>query len=313
MIDIVVLGSLNMDLVIKTPRMPVAGETIHGQDLKLIPGGKGANQALAAAKLGASVAMVGKVGHDPFGAELVSGLNNHGVDTRLVSVDPEAATGTAMIIIDQEGENRIILSEGANGRLTREDVDRAEPLLKEACIVTLQFEIPLEVVDYALAKVAGLGVRTILNPAPCRPVSREFLARADCLVLNETETRMLTGHQVESLHEAHQAAQTLLTWGIAEVILTLGDRGALLANRDGVTHVPARKVQVIDTTGAGDAFVGALAVARVHGLGSREAVRSATCAGTLAVTKLGAQTSLPSADELEVFCASRQAVTGEDA
>jgi len=298
MTDIVVLGSLNMDLLIRTPRMPLEGETIHGQDLKMIPGGKGANQAVAAAKLGASVAMVGKVGHDTFGTDLVNGLVAYGVDTSLVGVDSGSPTGTAVIIIDQEGENRIIVSAGANGHVIKEDVDQAESFLRQAIVVALQFEIPLDVVDYALTKASGFGATTILNPAPCRPVSPEFLARADYLVLNETETQTLTGHRVNNLEEAEDAAQTLLRWGVAEVILTLGESGALLANKEGVTHVPARKVQVVDTTGAGDAFIGALAVALTRGLHSSDAVHYATCAGTLAVTKLGAQTSLPSAEEL---------------
>lgn len=305
MADIVVVGSLNMDLVVKSPRVPQAGETIRGHGFQLIPGGKGANQAAAAAKLGGRVAMVGRVGRDAFGPALMENLTQLGVDTHHVTLDDEAATGVATIIVDDTGENRIIITAGANGRVNHTDIDRAEPLFQQAKILILQFEIPLETVDYAIGKARQYPVKVILNPAPAYPVSPEFLARVHCLVPNETETRTLTGLDVNDLPSAEKAAQKLLGCGVSEVIITLGERGALLATRQGMTHVPAKKVKVVDTTAAGDAFIGGLAVALVKGSSWEEAVRYAACAGTLAVTKLGAQTSLPSAEEVQAFYENR--------
>jgi hypothetical protein len=182
MADIVVVGSLNMDLVVKAPRMPLAGETIPGEDLQLIPGGKGANQAAAAARLGSPVAMVGRVGNDAFGPRLIENLGRQGVDTSHVVVDDGAATGTAMIIVDDTGENSIVISAGANGRVNKRDMDCAEGLLSRAGVLLLQFEVPLETVEVAIEMAARHQVKVILNPAPARPVPPGFLARVDCLV-----------------------------------------------------------------------------------------------------------------------------------
>jgi ribokinase len=306
MTNIIVLGSLNMDLVVKVERMPRPGETVSGGELRTIPGGKGANQAVAAAKLGGRVAMVGRVGGDAFGSVLMDALEGHGVDTSLVGRDGDSSTGTAVILVDAEGENRIVISAAANGKVSAEDVDRAEPLMEQAAFLILQFETPLATVDYALQRAAHHPVRVILNPAPCQPVSDAFLSRVDCLVLNETETQILTDMQVTDLDTAERAAQMLVARGVPHVILTLGERGALLATEDRVDYVPADSVSVVDTTAAGDAFVGGLAVACTQGFPLLEAVRYSTCAGTLAVTKLGAQTSLPSAEEVSKAYARRQ-------
>ena len=305
MVDIIVLGSLNMDLVVKAARAPLAGETIRGHDFQMIPGGKGANQAAAAAKLGGQVAMVGRVGGDAFGSVLIENLARQGVDTERVSIDQETSTGVAVITVDDTGENRIIISAGANDRVDMSDVDGAEELLREARFLILQFEIPLKVVDYAIEQAARYPVRVILNPAPAASVSFDFLGRVDCLVPNETETKELAGIEVGDLASARKAAQKLLDCGIREVVITLGESGALMATNQGVIHVPARKVEVVDTTAAGDAFIGGLAVALVRGLAAEEAVRYATCAGTLAVTKFGAQTSLPSAERVREFYEGR--------
>lgn len=301
MADIVVLGSLNMDLVVRVPRAPEAGETIRGHDLQMVPGGKGANQAAAAARLGGQVAMVGRVGGDAFGPVLIENMARQGVHTEHIIVDQEASTGVAVITVDDTGENRIVISAGANGRVGKSDVDRAEVLLRDAQFLVLQFEIPLPVVDYALDQAARHGVKVILNPAPATSVSREFLARVDYLVPNETETRTLTGLDVGGLRSAERAAREFLSYGVGEVVITLGEKGALRMTKAGATHVAARQVKAVDTTAAGDAFIGGLAVALVEGFPAREAVRYAACAGTLAVTKFGAQTSLPSAEELDQF------------
>ena len=301
MADMIVVGGLNMDLVVKVARMPVAGETVHGGDVHTIPGGKGANQAAGAARLGGQVAMVGRVGDDAFGPRLIDNLQRQGVDTSHVRIDGGAASGVAMIFVDDSGENRIVVSVGANGRLNREDIDRMEGLLSQAKLLLLQLEIPLETAQYAADMAARHGVQVILNPAPALPVLAEFLAKVNYLVPNETEASLLAGMEVKDARTAEMAARKLLAYGVPAVILTLGEEGALLVTDKKTLHVPARKVEAVDTTAAGDAFIGGLAVALVKGFALEEAVRYATCAGTLAVTKFGAQTSLPSAEEVQAF------------
>jgi ribokinase len=301
MTDIVVVGSLNMDLVVRAPRAPEAGETIRGHDFQMVPGGKGANQAAAAAKLGGETAMVGRVGGDAFGPVLIQNMARQGVDANHIMIDQEASTGVAVITVDDTGENRIVISAGANGRVNKSDIERAEGLLRDAQFLILQFEIPLEVVDYAIEKAGHYPVKVILNPAPAASVSPEFLGRVDHLVPNETETKILTGLDVSDLSTAEKAAREFLSYGVGEVIITLGEEGALLVTRERVTHVPAREVKAVDTTAAGDAFIGGFAVATARGFSPVEAVRYATCAGTLAVTKFGAQTSLPTAEEVQAL------------
>ena len=299
--DIVVIGSLNMDLVIGVPRMPLAGETIQGRDFQTIPGGKGANQAAAAAKLGGQVAMVGRVGDDVFGPGLIENLNRQGVDTGAIKIDSEAATGVALIIVDEAGENSIVVSAGANGRVSIEDVAGIEGLLRQARLLLLQHEVPLATVAYAIDMAARHRVRVILNPAPAQPVSPELLSRVDYVVPNESEARILTGLEVKDLTTATAAGRRLLDYGVPVVIITLGEQGALLVTEQGTSHVPARQVKAVDTTAAGDAFIGGLAAALVKGFPLREAVRYATCAGTLATTVFGAQTSLPSEARVQEF------------
>jgi len=301
MADIVVVGSLNMDLVVKAPRMPLGGETLAGRDFQMIPGGKGANQAAAAARLGARVAMVGRVGGDAFGPPLIENLRRQGVDTGHVRIDEEAATGTAMIIVDDSGQNSIVVASGANGRVNEEDVDRLEGALSQARVLLLQFEVPLETVEYAIQMASRHQVRVILNPAPARPAPPGLIEKVDYLVPNEFEAGTLTGLETKDVPSAERAARKLLRSGVPVVIITLGERGALMATDQGMIHVPAREVQAVDTTAAGDAFIGGLAVALVKGFPLEGAVRYGSCAGTLAVTKFGAQTSLPSAEEVQAF------------
>lgn len=301
MADIIVVGSLNMDLVVKAPRMPAVGETIHGEDLRTIPGGKGANQAAATAKLGGEVAMVGRVGDDAFGPRLIDNLKRLGVNTSYVHIDAEAATGTAIIIVDERGENIIIVSPGANGRVAREDIDHIDKLLDQAKYLLLQFETPLETVQYAIEMASQKKVKVILNPAPAKKVPPEILTKVDFLVPNETETKLLTGLEVKDLDSAEAAGRKLAELGISVVIITLGEKGALLVTGDEAIHIPAQKVKVVDTTAAGDAFIGGLATALVKGYALKDAVKYASCAGTLAVTRFGAQTSLPTSEEVELF------------
>ncbi len=311
MSDVVVLGSLNMDLVVRTAAIPRPGETVAGHGFATIPGGKGANQAAAAARLGASVDMVGRVGDDAFGPALLDNMRRQGVGVAHVTTDPQAPSGIAMITIDERGENAIIVAPGANGQVSGEDLHQVRDLLAGARYLVMQFEIPLDTVGEAIALARELGVQVILNPAPAYAVDAEFLRGVTCLIANETEAETLTGIKVGDDDPASPtssvaaAAEGLVAGAscasIPMVIITLGARGAFLLTSDLRMHVPARQVEVVDTTAAGDAFVGGFVAALLRGLALPNAVRYATCAGTLATTRLGAQTSLPSAEEVQAF------------
>jgi len=298
---IAVVGSLNMDLVVRVPHMPIPGETVIGSDFRTIPGGKGANQAVAATRLGAEVTMIGRVGDDDFGRAQLRNLGELGVDTTHVIVDPEAATGIALITLDASGQNSIVLASGANMRLTREDINAAQDAIVQSDVLVLQLESPLEVVAYAIDVAHAEGVKVILNPAPAQPLAKETLAKLDYLIPNESETALLTGIEVADINSAREAAQHLRGEGVGTVILTLGERGAFLASAEESVHIPGYEAEVVDTTAAGDAFVGGFAVAVAEGRGLVEAVRYANAAGALAVTRLGAQPSLPTRQEVEEF------------
>ena len=300
---IAVVGSLNMDLVVRVPRMPVPGETLIGHDFHVIPGGKGANQAVAAARLGAQVTMIGRVGDDDFGRAQQRNLAQEGIGVTHVSVDAEEATGIALITLDAAGQNSIILAPGANMRLTVAHVEAAAQAIADAEILICQLECPLEAVTRAIELARAEGVRVILNPAPARSLDTDLLHLVDYLIPNESETTLLTGIQVSDLPSAEKAAANLRERGVSTVILTLGEQGALLANARGMIHVPGYSVEVVDTTAAGDAFVGGFAVALAEGQLLQEAVRFANAAGALAVTRLGAQPSLPTRREIELFLA----------
>ncbi len=299
MSEIAVVGSLNMDLVVRTEQMPRPGETVHGRGFTTIPGGKGANQAAAAARLGAEVEMIGRVGEDDFGASILDNMRAQGVGTAQIVRDTKTPSGIAMIIVDRAGENSIVVAPGANGQITMQDVRAAQRILAQMSYVIMQFEIPLPVVRETIALASGFGSRVILNPAPAYPVSSDFFEGLYCLVVNETEAETFTGLSVDNLDAAQEAGRALREKGIPVVVITLGAKGALLLTDECTVHVPAHQVDVVDTTAAGDAFVGGLAVGLLGGLEVVEAVRYATCAGTLATTVLGAQTSLPSAEQVD--------------
>jgi ribokinase len=298
---IAVVGSLNMDLVVRAPHMPIPGETIIGSDFRTIPGGKGANQAVAAARLGAEVTMIGRVGDDDFGRAQLRNLGELDIDTTHVMVDPAAATGIALITLDASGQNSIVLAPGANMRLTKEDINAAQGAIVQSDVLVLQLESPLEVVAHAIEIAYTEGVNVILNPAPARPLPKETLASLDYLIPNESETALLTGVEVVDIHSAKEAAERLREEGVGTVVLTLSDRGAFLASAEESVHVPGYEVEVVDTTAAGDAFVGGFAVALAQGQNLAEAVRYANASGALAVTRLGAQPSLPTRQEVEEF------------
>ena len=299
---IVVMGSLNMDLVVGAPKIPAPGETVIGGDLQTFPGGKGANQAVAAARLGAQVAMVGRVGDDAFGAQLKQTLENDGVDLAYVQNTAVTPSGVALIVVDAAGQNSIVVASGANMRLTPADVEAAAPAIRAADVLVLQLESPLETVQRAAELARAHGVTVILNPAPARPLPPELLALVDVIIPNESETAALTGLPVTSADELTAAADRLRAQGVGMVILTLGARGALLATAGGVRRFPAFPVdQVVDTTAAGDAFVGGLATAVAEKQPLDAAIAWGNAAGALAVTRAGAQPSLPTRAAVEAL------------
>jgi ribokinase len=296
--DILVIGSLNADLVVQTPRFPQPGETISGDDLKIFPGGKGANQAVAAARLGASVSMLGRVGRDNFGDVLLENLKCNKVDSQFVRRD-EASTGTAIIVVDSNGQNSIVLSAGANGKVCDEDVRTAS--FQDFDLLLLQLEIPIEIVLSATRHARASGLRVLLNPAPGRTLPDELIALPDFLLPNETELSLLTNQPVNDVSSAERAAHTLLSRGAQTIIVTLGANGALLVTKANTKHIPTFNVKVMDTTAAGDAFIGGFAYALLKGKSLEESVRYGCACGALAATRFGAQPSLPTKEEVEKF------------
>ncbi len=299
--DVIVIGSLNADLVVRSPRFPQPGETISGGDLLTIPGGKGANQAVAAARQGANVAMLGRVGKDNFAPLLIDNLKSNSVNTSHVAQD-DSATGTAIIIVDANGQNSIVLSAGANGKVNSNDVDSAP----DAKILLLQFEIPMDSVVHAARRYKAKGTTVILNPAPARQIPEELLTLIDILVPNESELSLLTNMPVTDVKSAELAALEILKRGVKTVIVTMGSKGALLVTETQATQVDTYKVDVVDTTAAGDAFIGGFASAMLNDRSLEESVRYGCACGALATTKLGAQPSLPTKEEVERFASLRE-------
>jgi ribokinase len=297
--QVTVVGSLNMDLVIRSPRIPLPGETIIGSGFHIVPGGKGANQAVAAARLGAQVSMVGRVGNDAFATPLLDSLAAAGIDSACVARDPEHATGVALIVVDDAGENSIVVASGANRQLSPLEVEAASSAIRAAEVLLLQLEVPLETVIRAARIARAHEVQIVLNPAPARTVPTELLSLVDVLVPNEHEAALMAGRSVDDWTRAEAATRSLLSSGAGTVILTLGDRGALLARGQTMERFPAFDVEPVDTTAAGDAFMAGFAVALAEGRALAEAVHWGNAAGALATTKLGAQPSLPTRQALE--------------
>jgi len=298
MTHIVVVGSLNMDLVVRTPRLPLPGETILGHDFRTIPGGKGANQAVVAARLGARVSMVGRVGDDAFGRTLLDQMVREGIDITHVEVDDVAPTGIAMITVDNEGQNSIVVASGANFRLTPAQAVAALDTLPPYDALVLQLESPLDAMMAAARSARDAGARVILNPAPARPLPDALLDAVDVLIPNESEAALLTGMPTQTPAQAEAAARRLLARGLQAVILTLGSAGALVMTGNESIHLPPHQVEVVDTTAAGDAFVAGVAVGLGEGMALVEAARLGNAAGALTVTRMGAQSSFPSKEEV---------------
>lgn len=293
----VVIGSLNMDLVTYVPQLPSPGETISSSKFQKNPGGKGANQAVAAAKLGADVTMVGKVGADAYGAELLNSLKESGVSTR--GVRQADITGMAFIQVSMEGENNIVLVPGANAQMQCADIDEARALIEESELILLQLEIPLEAVEHALRLGVELKKEVILNPAPARKLPQEMLRMVHTLIPNESELHLLTGMPVSTQQELFAAADQLKSYGVKRLIVTMGQHGAYLINDDERVHIPAFSVDAVDTTAAGDSFISGFAVGKARGMSDREAVVFASRVAAIVVTREGAQPSLPTLAEVE--------------
>jgi ribokinase len=299
--DVFVVGSINQDFVLSVERRPTPGETVTDASLATHNGGKGANQAAAAALLGASVTFLGRVGDDGFGGPLIRSLADKGVDTSLVREVPDSSTGTAFITVTPDGENAITVAPGANRRLEAEDIDDASEPIGEARVLVVQMEVQREVVGRAVEVASGNGTRALVNLAPPFEVPRSLLEKLDPLVLNEHEAAFLLGERVEGVDGALSAVPELLSLGPKSVVVTVGEDGAVFASGESAKHVAAPSVEVVDTTGGGDAFVGALAARLADDAPLEDAVAYAVRAGSAAVTKAGAQGALPTPEVVEAL------------
>jgi ribokinase len=297
---VVVIGSINMDLVTRVERLPRPGQTVRGRDLVESPGGKGANQAVAAARLGAHCTLVGRVGDDAFGEHLLQGLINHGVHTEYVRRVGACSSGVALIGVEDSGENAITIIPGANGRVSPDDIAACEPLVREADVVLLQLEIPNESVAAAINLGRRHGVRTILNPAPATGPLPATLLQVDVLCPNESEAEVIAMIPVGDVSAAQTAARRLRDMGAGQVLVTLGERGVLVCNNTNVCeHIPAFPVAAVDTTGAGDAFTAGVGVGLAQGWPLEKAIRLGCAAGALATTRRGAQQAMPAWAEVK--------------
>lgn len=296
---IAVVGSANVDLVTFNDTFPRPGETIFGKKFDMGFGGKGANQAVAARRCGASVGMVAKVGNDLFGPATIKNLTSLGIDASQVRVVEGISTGVAPIFVDPTGQNRIIAIKGANDTLSPQDVDAAAPLLTAADTILLQFEIPLATVHYTIRFAKSKGIRCILNPAPALPVDFKEVAAADYFIPNESEAEAITGIPVHTIEDAKRCAEYLLAQGMSRVVITLGKRGSLLVTSSGWELIPAFKVDPVDSTGAGDAFIGSFAVFLAEGLSDKEALTRASLYAAVSTTRVGTQKSFPSREEFD--------------
>ena len=298
--NICVIGSLNMDLVVNVDTMPKPGQTIIGSNFKEVPGGKGANQAVAMARLNGNVSMIGKVGEDGFGQTLINSLKNDKVDTTYIQT-AKGATGVALITVDKNAQNSIVVSPGANFEVKEDDIDNNIEAIKNSDIVVLQLETPLNTIKYALNKAKELNKYTILNPAPAVKLDDEIIKNVDLLTPNETELEIISGVSIETEEDIQKAAQIMIEKGVKELIVTLGSKGSLYINKEKSMFKKAYKVEAVDTTAAGDSYTGALAVALSQDKCIEDAIDFASKVGALSVLKEGAQSSLPTLEDVENF------------
>jgi ribokinase len=299
---VVVFGSINMDLVARTPRLPAAGETVVGHQFETIPGGKGANQAVAIARLGTATQMIGRVGNDGFGQTLITSLKRAGVGCDRLLIDSKTTSGIAVIEVEDSGENHIIIIPGANGQVDVSDVERLQPALSQAQLLLLQLEVPLSAVVAAAYAAHVADVRVILDPAPARSdLPAELYPWVDILTPNQVEASQLVGFDVHNPEDAYRAATILRDRGVKTVIIKLGRAGVVWATAKTIEQFPAYPVEVVDTVAAGDAFNGGLAAALDRGRSLPDAIMQASAVAALSVTKPGAQSSLPTQEELDQF------------
>ncbi len=298
---IVVVGSCNTDMVIKAERLPIPGETILGGTFLMNPGGKGANQAVAAARLGGDVTLISKTGNDVFGKQSVVLYNSENVNTDFISSDSKLPSGVALITVDSMGENCIVVASGANANLKPSDIDKAMKAIDNSDFVLMQLEIPLETVEYVAEIASAKGKKVILNPAPARALSNSLLKHLDLIIPNKSEAEILSGIKVTDIETAKQAAEIIAKKGVDNVVITLGSQGALIREKDSFQFVAAHKVEAVDTTAAGDTFCGALCVGLSEGKTILESVKLAVRASAITVTRMGAQSSLPYRSELSLI------------
>jgi ribokinase len=298
---IIVVGSIHMDFTILVNRLPKTGETVIGRSYKMSPGGKGANQAVAVARLNAEAYMVGRVGNDYLGSILIESMSKSGVNVDFVKKDSTTHSGLAFITVDSKGRNTISVAPGADLTITKEDIEEAINAIKKVDMMLLQLEIPLEVVTYAAKKAFENDIKVILNPAPYKPLPKKLLKSIFILTPNEVEASMMSKIDIKGPKDLIKAGKKLIGMGIERIVITLGDKGAMLVSKEKILRFPAVKVKAIDTTGAGDAFNGALAVALAEGKNIEEAIKFANFTGALTTTKVGAQEALPTRKEVEEF------------
>lgn len=297
---ICVIGSLNMDLVVKVETMPKGGQTLIGSNFKEVPGGKGANQAVAMARLGANVSMIGKVGDDSFGQTMINALKNDNVDTRYINIE-KGPTGVALITVDKNAENSIVVAPGANYKVDKSYIDKNLDAIKNSDIVVVQLETPLETIKYVLKRAKEFNKYTILNPAPAVKLEDELIENVDLLTPNETELEIISGIEINSEEDILKAAKIMIEKGVKELIVTLGSKGSLYINKEKSMFKKAYKVEAVDTTAAGDSYTGALSVAFANDKHVEEAMDFASKVGALSVMKEGAQSSLPTLNDVLNF------------
>ena len=293
------IGSCNTDMVISMDHLPLPGETLIGGEFFMNSGGKGANQAVAAARLGGNVSFIAKVGNDPFGKRALEQYRAEGIDVKHILTDPEQPSGVALIMVDAQGENSIAVASGANAHLTTKDLDNAKEILSRADIVLMQLETPITTVEHAANVAKRSGAKVILNPAPAQPLPESLLQNLYILIANETEAEFISGTQITDMDSVARAADILCDKGVEKVVITLGSRGAFVKERGNYHQIPGLKVKAVDATAAGDTFCGALCVALAEGKNLTEAVTFANRCAAVTVTRMGAQSSLPYRSEIE--------------